>query len=169
MPVCVCVRLRASACVCVRLCASVCFCVRLCGQSACLRASVCVRALVCVRAWADAVLWFLSRAVLTPAVTDEDCLFVNVWVPSADGSFPPAKPLPILVWFYGGAFMSGALAWMHKATSAPLPHPPTHPHTHPRSGGTPAPLLHVWGHGVCVRLRWKPYRGRERVCGAWPV
>ncbi|EKM61505.1 uncharacterized protein PHACADRAFT_248163 [Phanerochaete carnosa HHB-10118-sp] len=35
----------------------------------------------------------------------EDCLFLNVWRPA--GTKADAK-LPVLVWFYGGAFMNGA-------------------------------------------------------------
>jgi Carboxylesterase family len=34
---------------------------------------------------------------------DEDCLFVNVWTPDP----APAKPLPVMVWFHGGAFTFG--------------------------------------------------------------
>lgn len=33
----------------------------------------------------------------------EDCLTLNVWTPASDG-----KPLPVMVWFHGGAFTSGA-------------------------------------------------------------
>ncbi|KAI0783330.1 alpha/beta-hydrolase [Abortiporus biennis] len=39
------------------------------------------------------------------APQSEDCLFLNVWRPS--GTATDAK-LPVLVWFYGGAFMNGA-------------------------------------------------------------
>jgi para-nitrobenzyl esterase len=35
---------------------------------------------------------------------DEDCLFVNVWTPDP----APAKPLPVMVWFHGGAFTFGS-------------------------------------------------------------
>ena len=38
----------------------------------------------------------------TPAVMDEDCLFLNVWAPTTPG------PHPVFVWFYGGGFLSGA-------------------------------------------------------------
>src|SRR4029079_4999928 len=39
---------------------------------------------------------------VTPAVMDEDCLFLNVWTPDALG------PHPVLVWFHGGGFLTGA-------------------------------------------------------------
>jgi carboxylesterase type B len=39
---------------------------------------------------------------VTPPRMDEDCLFLNVWVPDAPG------PYPVLVWFHGGGFMTGA-------------------------------------------------------------
>ena len=35
--------------------------------------------------------------------TDEDCLFVNVWTPAADGS-----GRPVMVWIHGGAFFFGS-------------------------------------------------------------
>ena len=34
----------------------------------------------------------------------EDCLYLNVWAPAAH----PAKPAPVMVWIYGGAFIMGA-------------------------------------------------------------
>ena len=33
----------------------------------------------------------------------EDCLYLNVWTPGFKGS----KPLPVLVYFYGGGFVTG--------------------------------------------------------------
>jgi para-nitrobenzyl esterase len=36
------------------------------------------------------------------APTDEQCLSANVWAPSGDG------PHPVLVWIYGGSFLTGA-------------------------------------------------------------
>jgi para-nitrobenzyl esterase len=39
---------------------------------------------------------------VTPAHMDEDCLFLNVWTPDVPG------PHPVLVWFHGGGFLTGA-------------------------------------------------------------
>ena len=36
----------------------------------------------------------------------EDCLTLNIWAP-ADGSGPNATKLPVIVWIYGGGFISG--------------------------------------------------------------
>jgi para-nitrobenzyl esterase len=41
---------------------------------------------------------------VTPAAMDEDCLFLNVWTPADRG------PHPVLVWFHGGGFLTGATA-----------------------------------------------------------
>ncbi|WP_439593133.1 carboxylesterase/lipase family protein [Microbacterium sp.] len=38
------------------------------------------------------------------ALLDEDCLFLNVWTPSA----PPHAPRPVMVWLHGGAYTYGA-------------------------------------------------------------
>jgi para-nitrobenzyl esterase len=51
------------------------------------------------------------RYGLTEASDDEDCLFLNVAVPKVAG--PKAaeqgrKPLPVLVWLHGGAFVGGS-------------------------------------------------------------
>jgi para-nitrobenzyl esterase len=40
----------------------------------------------------------------------EDCLYLNVWAPTvapATATAPAAKPLPVLVWIHGGAFING--------------------------------------------------------------
>jgi para-nitrobenzyl esterase len=34
----------------------------------------------------------------------EDCLFLNVWAPET----APAQPIPVMVWFHGGAFVFGS-------------------------------------------------------------
>ena len=36
---------------------------------------------------------------------DEDCLYLNVHVP---GVWPPQDPLPVMIWFTGGAFVFGS-------------------------------------------------------------
>ena len=38
-----------------------------------------------------------------PLPTSEDCLFLNVWTPAADG-----KKRPVMVWFHGGGFATGS-------------------------------------------------------------
>ena len=38
---------------------------------------------------------------------DEDCLYLYVYVP---GTWPPPKPLPVMIWFTGGAFVLGKKA-----------------------------------------------------------
>jgi len=44
-----------------------------------------------------------SDTTRAPASTSEDCLTVNVWRPAARGD----APLPVMVWIYGGAFVTG--------------------------------------------------------------
>lgn len=46
---------------------------------------------------------------------DEDCLTLTIWTPKPDG-----KPKPVLVWYHGGAFVSGAgsLDWYSGARLA---------------------------------------------------
>jgi len=46
----------------------------------------------------------LPEAALAAGPTDEDCLTLNVWAPSG------ARDRPVLVWFHGGAFLSGSSA-----------------------------------------------------------
>lgn len=43
---------------------------------------------------------------MTVTQVDEDCLTLNVWCPA----HRPHEPLPVLVWFYGGAFVTGGSA-----------------------------------------------------------
>ena len=39
-----------------------------------------------------------------PKVLSEDCLFLNIWTPS---TATKKKPVPVMVWLYGGAFQQG--------------------------------------------------------------
>jgi para-nitrobenzyl esterase len=39
-----------------------------------------------------------------PEPTSEDCLYLNIWTPQQ----PAAKPLPVMVWIYGGALENGS-------------------------------------------------------------
>ncbi|KJR86857.1 uncharacterized protein SPSK_01554 [Sporothrix schenckii 1099-18] len=50
------------------------------------------------------------RAPLEDLPQDEDCLFLDVYVPASnfDANGNPIKALPVVVWFYGGAFAFGA-------------------------------------------------------------
>ncbi|XP_076139448.1 bile salt-activated lipase-like [Alosa pseudoharengus] len=36
---------------------------------------------------------------------DEDCLYLNIWVPQGLGAV--STNLPVMVWIYGGAFLVG--------------------------------------------------------------
>src|SRR5262245_40989073 len=44
-----------------------------------------------------------SQMGLVPPAVSEDCLYLNVWTPGADGAHRP-----VLVWLHGGAWVSGA-------------------------------------------------------------
>ena len=46
----------------------------------------------------------LSAASPDLAEADEDCLYLYINVP---GTWPPPEPLPVLIWFTGGAFVFG--------------------------------------------------------------
>ena len=48
-----------------------------------------------------------STAISMSPASSEDCLFINVWRPSA--AAPNAK-LPVMVWIYGGGFVGGSSA-----------------------------------------------------------
>jgi para-nitrobenzyl esterase len=40
-----------------------------------------------------------------PEPTDEDCLYLNIWTPAERAG---AKPLPVMVWIYGGGLQNGS-------------------------------------------------------------
>jgi para-nitrobenzyl esterase len=46
---------------------------------------------------------FLEDVFGPPKNQSEDCLYLNVWTPAKAA----AEPLPVMVWIYGGAFVSG--------------------------------------------------------------
>lgn len=46
----------------------------------------------------------LSTEAAGPQAMSEDCLYLNVWTPAA----APASKLPVMVWFFGGAWQSGS-------------------------------------------------------------
>ncbi|KAF4951364.1 hypothetical protein FGADI_7562 [Fusarium gaditjirri] len=49
-----------------------------------------------------------SQAATAPAWNgNEDCLFLDVYVPRSVFDNPSSKPLPVTVWFYGGAYAFG--------------------------------------------------------------
>jgi acetylcholinesterase len=40
----------------------------------------------------------------------EDCLYLNIWAPVISSSSQSTQPLAVLVWIYGGAFVTGSSA-----------------------------------------------------------
>jgi len=50
----------------------------------------------------DALSIVVRRALGGPSVQSEDCLYLNVWTPAADGG-----RRPVMVWIHGGAFTLG--------------------------------------------------------------
>src|ERR1700710_2024220 len=55
-----------------------------------------------------------GRSRLGPLLS-EDCLYLNVWSPAADG-----RRRPVMVWVHGGAFVAGSGALYHGAPLASL-------------------------------------------------
>ncbi|KAF9532662.1 cephalosporin esterase [Crepidotus variabilis] len=49
----------------------------------------------------------LSARQFSPPVVNEDCLFVNVYIP---GNLGDNKSLPVIVWIHGGGYISGSAA-----------------------------------------------------------
>ncbi len=45
-----------------------------------------------------------SDMIFRDAGPSEDCLYLNLWMPAA----PAPRPLPVMVWIYGGGFAAGA-------------------------------------------------------------
>jgi para-nitrobenzyl esterase len=43
-----------------------------------------------------------------PPAVSEDCLYLNIWTPAK--AEPKTKPLPVLVWIYGGGYINGSAA-----------------------------------------------------------
>ncbi|EDQ91458.1 uncharacterized protein MONBRDRAFT_31457 [Monosiga brevicollis MX1] len=39
--------------------------------------------------------------------SSEDCLYLQVWTPAVQ----PAEPLPVMIWYYGGAFVNGSTSY----------------------------------------------------------
>jgi len=49
------------------------------------------------------ILAMIPYKVDRPAKVSEDCLYLNVWKPTKS----PDVKLPVMVWIYGGGFVSG--------------------------------------------------------------
>lgn len=41
-------------------------------------------------------------------VGSEDCLYLNVYSPLQPESFQPKKRYPVMIWFHGGGWLTGA-------------------------------------------------------------
>src|SRR5262249_14720662 len=49
-----------------------------------------------------------TASMLGEASTDEDCLYLNVWVPAATSAEPAPTKRPVMVFVYGGGFSIGS-------------------------------------------------------------
>ena len=58
--------------------------------------------------WGDGDTWADDFCQYEP-VRSEDCLYLNVWTPAAEGE----HDLPVFVWYHGGAFANGNGAEIH--------------------------------------------------------
>lgn len=55
---------------------------------------------------ADPIQFYSPRAFSRGLPYDEDCLYLNIWTPAAD-----REKRPVMVWIYGGGFVTGAGSW----------------------------------------------------------
>lgn len=49
-----------------------------------------------------------SKIFKSSSIQDEDCLYLNIWVPIRKRAFPVDSMLPVMIWIHGGAFVHGS-------------------------------------------------------------